>query len=224
MTVWLSRLTLNPQSREARKDLVAGQAAIHLHKRVMSLFPDIETANARAHFGVLFRTEDTSQGYGLLVQSTREPDAARLPENYGTVRSRPLDPLLDALKPGRKIRYRCVANAVRRPGANTRRLYKLTPIVSLTGRSADEWWQRQATSAGLDMCTGLSHPLEGVRGQRGSSGEAAKQRMHHARTQFDGTAIITDADLLRERIISGIGRAKAYGCGLLTIAPAGGAV
>ncbi|WP_052849212.1 type I-E CRISPR-associated protein Cas6/Cse3/CasE [Streptomyces avicenniae] len=222
MTVWLSRLTLNPRSRAVQADLGSSKAAINLHRRVMSLFPETEGDDARAQFGVLFRVEDTPQGYAVLIQSAHEPDPARLPEGYGALRSRSLDPLLDALKPGRRIRYRCVANAVRRPGATTRELYQLKAIVPLSGRVADEWWQRQAIAAGLDVESVLSHPVDTVRGPRGTSGEAAKQHMRHHRTQFDGTAVVTDADQLRERIIAGVGRAKSYGCGLLTIAPAGG--
>ncbi|MFR9723628.1 type I-E CRISPR-associated protein Cas6/Cse3/CasE [Streptomyces sp. MS19] len=223
MTVWLSRLTLDPRSRAARGDLLGGGSAISLHRRVMSLFPDIEANDARARFGVLFRVEDTPRGCALFVQSTHEPDPARLPDGYGALLSRPLDPLLDALKPGRRIRYRCVANAVRRPGATTREVYELKPVVPLGGRAADEWWRRQATAAGLEPESVLSQPLDAVRGPRGTQGAAAKQRMRHDRTRFDGVATIVDADLLRERIVAGVGRAKSYGCGLLTVAPAGGA-
>ena len=35
---------------------------------------------------------------------------------------------------------------------------------------------------------------------------------------FEGILEITNKDVLREQMISGIGRAKAYGCGLLTLA------
>ncbi|ARQ69190.1 type I-E CRISPR-associated protein Cas6/Cse3/CasE [Streptomyces marincola] len=223
MTVWLSRLALNPRSRAVRDDLSGSRAAINLHRRVMSLFPDTEAEDARASFGVLFRAEDTPQGYALLVQSIHAPDPARLPEGYGALRSRSLDPLLDALKPGRRIRYRCVANAVRRPGATTRELYDLRAVVPLRGRTADEWWQRQASGAGMELESVLSQPVDTVRGLRGTEGKAAKQHMRHDRTRFDGVATVTDADLLRERIITGVGRAKSYGCGLLTVAPAGSA-
>ena len=222
MTVWLSRLTFDAQSREARSDLAGSGAPIRLHRRVMSLFPDVDAEQPRAHLGVLFRVEDTPRGHTLLLQSKHEPNPARLPEGYGTLISRPLDPLLDALKPGRRIRYRCVANAVRRPGATTRKLYRLSAVVPLSGRAADEWWQRQAEGAGLEVHTVFSQPRDAVHGPRGTSGKAAEQHLHHARVQFDGLAEITDADRLRERIISGVGRAKAYGCGLLTVAPAGG--
>jgi len=36
---------------------------------------------------------------------------------------------------------------------------------------------------------------------------------------FEGLVIIADADLLRATLVSGLGRAKGYGCGLLTLAP-----
>ena len=37
---------------------------------------------------------------------------------------------------------------------------------------------------------------------------------------FDGTLIITDVNIFRNALTKGIGRGKAYGCGLLTIAKA----
>jgi CRISPR system Cascade subunit CasE len=41
-----------------------------------------------------------------------------------------------------------------------------------------------------------------------------------AAVQFDGMLEVTDLERFREAILSGIGRARAYGCGLLSIAPA----
>lgn len=40
---------------------------------------------------------------------------------------------------------------------------------------------------------------------------------------YEGRLIVEDADRLREVLMSGIGRGKAYGCGLLTLAPVSGA-
>jgi CRISPR system Cascade subunit CasE len=37
-------------------------------------------------------------------------------------------------------------------------------------------------------------------------------------TIFEGELTVTNAALLREAMTNGVGRAKAYGCGLLTIA------
>ncbi|WP_031088810.1 type I-E CRISPR-associated protein Cas6/Cse3/CasE [Streptomyces sp. NRRL WC-3549] len=215
MTTWLTRLVPDARSREARRDLAG---ATGMHRRIMSLFPPDAGPDPRARFAILFRTEDAPTGTHILIQSNHEPDLARLPAGYGTALTRPLDALLDALQSGLTIRYRCVASPVRKPGATTRALHNLPPVVALTGTAADEWWLRQADLSGLKSLTLLSHPLDAAQGRRPTTG--TPQRIHHARTQFDGTAAVIDPDLLRTKITEGIGRGKAYGCGLLSIAPA----
>ncbi|MHC5906412.1 type I-E CRISPR-associated protein Cas6/Cse3/CasE [Streptomyces sp. S6] len=221
MSVWLTRIVPDPRSAQARHDLTGRESAMHLHRRLMSLFPDDAGPDPRARFGVLFRLDDTPTGSHVLLQSTHQPDLTRLPDGYGATQSRPLDPLLDALKPGLTIRYRCTASPVRKPGATTRALYNLPAIVPLTGAHADEWWTRQADTAGLTPLTLHSQPLDTARALR-TPDTKKTQPIRHTRTRFDGSATVTDPDLLRQKITEGIGRGKAYGCGLLSIAPARG--
>jgi CRISPR system Cascade subunit CasE len=38
---------------------------------------------------------------------------------------------------------------------------------------------------------------------------------------YEGHLVVKDAERLRHLLLAGIGRAKAYGCGLLTLAPSG---
>ena len=38
------------------------------------------------------------------------------------------------------------------------------------------------------------------------------------RTVYEGVARVTDPDALRRALVAGIGRSKAYGCGLMTLA------
>ncbi|WP_216637733.1 type I-E CRISPR-associated protein Cas6/Cse3/CasE [Actinoalloteichus hymeniacidonis] len=45
-----------------------------------------------------------------------------------------------------------------------------------------------------------------------------KHIVRHARTLFEGTAVIADVELLRQRLIEG----RAYGCGLFSISPTPG--
>ncbi|MER5631824.1 type I-E CRISPR-associated protein Cas6/Cse3/CasE [Streptomyces nitrosporeus] len=215
MTLWLTRIVPDVRSREARRDLAG---AIGMHRRVMSLFPSDAGPDPRARFGVLFRTEDTPAGPHLLIQSAHEPDPSRLPDGYGTTLTRPLDALIAAIRPGLTVRYRCAASPVRKPGATTRALHNLPPVIPLTGAAADEWWLRQADQSGLKPLTHHSRPLDAARGERRPAGALA-QRIRHARTQFNGTAAIIDTDLLKAAVLNGIGRGKAYGCGLLSISP-----
>lgn len=42
--------------------------------------------------------------------------------------------------------------------------------------------------------------------------------MRHHLTRYDGTATITDPDALTHALLTGIGRAKPYGAGLLSLA------
>ncbi|MQY15164.1 CRISPR-associated endoribonuclease Cse3 [Streptomyces sp. RB5] len=218
MTLWLTRLTPSPTSRLARRELGAA-AGNSLHRRVMSLFPDDDAEQARARLGVLFRIEETHRGPHVLIQSNQPPSPDRLPNGYGTLASRSLDDLLDALTPGRTVRYRCVASPVRKPGATTRALYDLPAVVALHGNAADEWWERQADKAGLKSLSVQSQPVDAVYDRPDRTERDAKPVRHH-RVRFDGTATVIDPDQLRAAITDGIGRGKAYGCGLLSIAPA----
>ena len=43
--------------------------------------------------------------------------------------------------------------------------------------------------------------------------------MRIAKARFTGTLRVTDAAKLRTALTQGIGRARGYGCGLLTLAP-----
>ena len=216
MTVWLTRLAPGKDSGAIRQDM---RDSVRLHKRVMSLFPDGTGSQARSRYGVLFRMEDTSAGPQLLLQSTHEPDLTVLPRGYDQAQSRPLDPLLDALRPGLTIRYRCVASPVRKPGATARAAYHLPKVVALSGAAADDWWIRQSEASGIITHKAHSHPVDAARGTR-TPDDKPPQHIRHARTCFEGTATIADPERLRLKIAEGIGRGKAYGCGLLTIAPA----
>lgn len=218
-TLWLTRIRPDLRSREVRSDL---GNPVSLHRRVMTLYPHGLGEEARRQLGVLFRSDEGADGPQLLIQSRVQPDLEKLPRTYGAGVSKPLTPLLEALQPGLPIRYRIAANAVRKPGKSTREIYKLGSIIPLTGAAAEEWWIRQAETAGLKIHSVHSIPLDTAHCSRGTpQGRGAKpsQAITLARTRFEGSALIQDAALLCQRLADGIGRGKAYGCGLLSIAP-----
>ncbi|MFG7940718.1 type I-E CRISPR-associated protein Cas6/Cse3/CasE [Streptomyces cacaoi] len=217
MTLWLTRILPSAGSPQARGDLDGTARDIRLHRRLLQMFPDSVDGPARAQFGVLFRAEDTARGMQILMQSSTEPDPSRLPDGYGQAETRSLDRLLRAMDKGTLVNYRCTASPVRKPTANVRKLYNLPAAVPLRGDAAVEWWTRQADAAGMEPLRIEAQAADPVIGQRGGNTPGAKNRVSHARVRFDGTARVTDPDLLRERLAAGIGRGKAYGCGLLTL-------
>ena len=76
----LSRLELNPRSRQVARDLADCQ---ELHRTVLSAFPQAAGGSARQRFGVLFRIEYCRGAAPvLLIQSHENPDFSALPSDY----------------------------------------------------------------------------------------------------------------------------------------------
>lgn len=216
MTLWLTRIQPDPRHRDARRDLAS---AVGMHHRLMMLFPDGLGPTARQSLGVLFRIEDAashSRAPHILLQSRHRPNLERLPQDYGTTTAKDITPLLTLLAADRTVRYRIDANPVRKPGHTTRAATGAKAVIPLTGADADDWWTRQAEEhSGLKLTSLHSTPLTAAQGQRHQD----KRHIKHARTRFEGTALVTDPDTLRQRLLEGIGRGKSYGCGLLSLAP-----
>ncbi|MFG3259081.1 type I-E CRISPR-associated protein Cas6/Cse3/CasE [Streptomyces sp. NPDC048172] len=209
--LWLTRIRLNPEATEARRDLASAPA---LHQTLMRLFPDALGERPRQTAGVLFRLEEQADTYAVLIQSAMEPELDNLPVHYGSALAKPLTPLLKQLQEGMTVRYRITANATRRLAINSDR-GRVGQRLPLHGPEAEAWWQRQATTAGLALHETLSTRLPDAAGTR----TADHRRITHARTRFDGTATISDPEQTIQHIHDGIGRGKSYGCGLLSLAP-----
>ncbi|WKU03502.1 type I-E CRISPR-associated protein Cas6/Cse3/CasE [Micromonospora sp. HUAS LYJ1] len=204
MTAWLTRIAPDLRHPAARHDL---RDITAVHRRVMSLLPDDLGEQPRHQAGALFRLDHTTTGPALLIQTTMPPDPSRLPDGYGTVQTRDITPLLTALTSGMTVHYRIAANASKRAwkGDNAGK------VVALSGPQAEQWWQRKAEASGLHLHNLHAEP------QPAAVGRATPVR--HAITRFDGQAVITDPDQARTAILSGIGRGRSFGCGLLSLAP-----
>ena len=205
----LTRILLDPRTRNGRADL---QDAASLHRLTMRLAPETLGSTPRQEAGVLFRLDDTPAGPVLLVQTAGAPRLDRLAERGHQTASRPLGPLLDRLLPGLRVAYRIAANPTRRDG-NSRPETK-GKLQALTGQDALEWWARRAADAGLgSVLVDTTSPAPALTGISSNG-----QRFKHAVTVYTGTAVVTDPDALRTAISIGVGRGKAHGAGLLTIA------
>ncbi|WP_405849150.1 type I-E CRISPR-associated protein Cas6/Cse3/CasE [Streptomyces sp. NBC_01518] len=226
-TVTLTRIRLNRNSPDARRDLTHPHS---LHKTVMLLAPESLGEHPRQKAGLLFRLEQAIEDTPptLLIQSQLPPDFSHLPRAYGTTQTRDLTPMFRALATGRSVRYRITANA------STRRKVKVLdgdPFfdpearhkdVPLHGDDALAWWQRKAVHAGLSLTSTDITPVGPFRRpvRKRQNAHSESDVFRHVLTRFDGIATITDPDQLRHALLTGIGRGKPYGAGLLSLAPA----
>ncbi|MGP3946530.1 type I-E CRISPR-associated protein Cas6/Cse3/CasE [Streptomyces sp. 6N106] len=214
MPVTLTHITVNRGHPLARADLANRPG---LHKTLMRLLAHPTGPTPRKNGGLLFRLEPGLDPV-LLVQTADTPDLTNLPPGYGATATRDLTPMLTALTPGLPVRYRITAapTCYRPTGAPPDPVTGRRPrgkVTTLQDADALAWWQRQATTAGLH----LTGPTEHCRRPFPSPKRPAP---FYKLTQFDGTATITDPQLLATTLRAGIGKAKAYGAGLLTLAPA----
>lgn len=204
MNLHLTRITLNPEHRDA----VADREDTHrLHRRLMLLAPDDLGDNARSQAGLLFRVEEADGETKVVVQTRTRPDVHRMPVGYGQIDTFDITPLLERLTAGVTVEYRIVVNP-------TKRLASADKIQLLKGEAADEWWEEKAAANGLDLDDFDAEALPDAIGKKGPD---PKRWIRHVLRRFDGTATITDAEAVREALLGGIGRAKAYGAGLLSL-------
>lgn len=181
----------------------------------------------------LWRLDRGSGGHlTLYVSSAVEPDFRGVGEQAGWVgrpswRTAAYGVLLDRLAPGQRWRFRLTANpttsAATPNGRGQRR-----PL-----RTVDQQmgWLLQRTEV-----MGISVPYNGLGvpqltlAERGTvsfrkaedgAGPRSLRRVELTTATYEGLLVVDDPVRVRRALIDGVGRAKGYGCGLITLAPEG---
>ncbi|MBP2478593.1 CRISPR-associated protein Cas6/Cse3/CasE subtype I-E [Crossiella equi] len=220
--VYLSKLPVNMCSREFRRD----HADIHqMHRTVMRAFRTrADDSSARHSHGALWRMDPSHRGFVCYVQSRSAPDWATLPADYllDRVEVRDLSPLLERLRPGRRFAFRLVGNPtriVRTPEQIDMRARGKRVPLGTVGEQV-EWLVRKGEQHGFVVPTGANgQPDVAPSPCPAGTGDKRSGRISVVPVRFDGHLVVTDAELFTEALRSGIGRAKAYGCGLVSLAP-----
>jgi len=226
--VYLSRIQLNPRRRDAWRLLGSPQ---RMHAAVLASFPDPPTGDLAGAPRVLWRLDQDLERYFLYVVSPTEPDFAHLAEQAGwptTERgtSKPYAPLLDGLRAGQQWAFRLVANPTRyvpaKDGGRARRLAHVTVAQQeqwLLERAEGHGFRVTATRApGDGQEVGVPDVAVTRRATRAFARSGAPDQVTLGTAQFDGRLEVVEPDRLRRSLVAGIGPAKAYGCGLLTLA------
>lgn len=184
---------------------------IFRHRAVMALFSDLESSTPRTDLQVLFRLDFiTGQAPYFLVQSNTAPDnTADISTHIETK-----EITLHELVQGTPVSFRLAVNAVKR-----RQQGGITPIPYDTedNPAFSEWLQQKLRGA-LQEISITTHQRQVLGADRkGSSGDK-NDRVVQVDT-VDGFAIVANPENLQNLILNGVGRAKSYGCGLLSIQP-----
>ncbi|MFF4583730.1 type I-E CRISPR-associated protein Cas6/Cse3/CasE [Streptomyces sp. NPDC001373] len=234
--MFLTRFRINTARLGSRNLLASPQ---HMHAAVMSSFagalPSAENTSR-----VLWRLDRNSRAEVLLFMVSEErPDLTHLVEQAGwptTAAWQTYDykTFLDGLTIGTTWAFRLTANPVhnvrRTPNEPLKRTAHRTP------RHQMGWLLKHQQDAGFRI---LETPAEQRRLPQGDEHQLIvrdERRHRFSKTEmitgmanqvplvtvtFDGRLEVTDPVALRRTLTLGLGKAKAYGCGLMTLAQAG---
>ncbi|AEX45153.1 CRISPR-associated protein [Corynebacterium diphtheriae HC01] len=189
------------------------------HRAVMALFPDTDSPLPRKSVDILFRFEQLAgQPPFFLIQSTVAPKQV---DNLDSeVQHRTVS--LRRFSPKSAVRFRISINGIRRQTTehNGRKRITTSPVPFDSDEKAPSHitrmtpWVQKKLNGALRNVEILNHQRE-VIGTKHRGGKAASMTIQI--DTVDGFGIVEDPELLNELILHGVGRAKAYGCGLLSV-------
>ncbi|GAA3854087.1 type I-E CRISPR-associated protein Cas6/Cse3/CasE [Saccharothrix violaceirubra] len=215
----LTRFEINPARRAARAMLASPQK---IHGAVMAAFPgSLPTAEDGR---VLWRVDRHQHRVLLYLVSPHRPDLTHLVEQVGWPTTsgwdtRDYGALLDTLDVGQQWAFRLRANPAqsRRKDATSTKSQRFGHV---TVSQQTQWLLDRAERHGFVVPHGeQDEPDVAVRDRDLSTFARQGRDVTLATAVFEGILRITDPVALRAALINGIGPAKGYGCGLLTLAP-----
>lgn len=219
--MYLSKLLLNPHCRDARRDL---SAPYELHRTLAHAFPTEPGIDYRAAHGVLFRIEPMAYARSqpvVLVQSMTKPNWQELPETYLLNNTDPSDPkqLTFAFNVGQTLAFRLVANPTKKEKREGQKQGRRVALPDSTPTDdeltpARQWLVRKGELHGFNVLYATTEDFWLGLNRHG----AAKNGIPLYGVRYDGLLQVTNPDAVVKVLTTGIGSAKAFGFGLLSVA------
>ncbi len=202
--MYLSRIALDRKNHNVIKALSSPHV---MHAMLASCLP---SSSERS----LWRIDPLGGGLVLLLQSQTPPTRISFaPDDWET---RPYGVLLDKIQAGQVWRFRLCANPVH--SVKTSKESRGKVFAHVTVDQQKEWLLKKAQSHGFSICrTGDNHLFDVVERDI-KKFKRQEARVTLATAVFEGVLQIDDASLFCDKLKNGIGRGRAYGCGLLTLA------
>lgn len=217
MTSYLTRIEINPRRRASARILASPH---RMHGAVNACFPP-----SRAPARPLWRVDETKAGTMLYLLSDVAPDPTGFVEEHGWPvaggwQTRSYETVLDKVAAGARFSFRLTANPVhnaRQPSPTGER-GRGKRFAHVTATQQLDWFVEHAEGWGFTVGRHDS-PEVRIVGRRTLLFRRGERDLKVGVATFEGVLVVTDAARMKASMVGGIGPAKAYGCGLLTLAP-----
>lgn len=208
--MYLSRLLLDEKRRETMHALSCPQI---IHGAVECSFDGDRDRN-------LWRIDRLGGNCYLLILSRQAPKLDHIAKQFGFMEPKPLwdvreyDRFLNNIEDGQTWHFRLRANPVRSSSIKGER-GKVHAHV--TYEQQKEWLLSRAKNLGFNLDSERFDVVD-TAWLNFIKGSARKNNVTIRTSTFEGVLTVSSAELFKQTLHNGVGRAKAYGCGLLTIA------
>lgn len=246
--LFLSRLILDLDSRQVWSEMAQPYEMHRTLMRAFPGVPPEEKIKAREKFGVLFRADldDRRNCVTVYVQSTIEPEWSFLENHNGYLLTdadvpnpdfKDISEAYKRLRDGQVLSFRLRANPTKRIAKAIKGDSELKGkrVGLLREEEQVDWLIRKGREREKDKPGGFEILMREVMDRNGEIRQVPhvdvrregkqngfkreeKGPTTHLAVRFDGLLRITDADAFRETLLHGIGSAKAFGFGLLSVA------
>lgn len=227
--MYLTRMDLNTARLGAIKLI---SSPYRMHALVEHSFPPF-VARSCNEGRVLWRIDTSAnmESAALYILSPEPPDLTHAVEQVGWPaypkwETKDYAPLLEKMAEGQVWAFRLKANPARKVAEDKGRRPNSAVVGTVQGHVTEayqrQWLLDRAEAHGFKIVSNdaevpalvVSHRTK-ERFRKGKEGPIVTL----ATAQYDGVLEVTDAEAFRRTLGFGIGRAKGFGCGLLTIAP-----
>lgn len=208
----LTRMYLNIRRAGARKLIASPQA---MHAAVLAGYPPGEDPGR-----ALWRVDGGDQlNPTLWVVSKARPDFTHLEEQAGwptqpTIKSIEYAGLLDVLASGQDWAFRITVNPTHRGERGGRKQV----FAHVTAEQQTRWLLDRQARMGVSLVDLGGMPRFSLQGRDIKRFGRGGATVTLGTATFGGVLRVQDPEALRTVMTEGLGRAKAYGCGLLTLA------
>ncbi|MDP3878174.1 MAG: type I-E CRISPR-associated protein Cas6/Cse3/CasE [Methylobacter sp.] len=190
------------------------QNPYQLHQSLWRLFPGFENADRE----FLFRVEQLQKGMGaqVLMQSATQPQSNEQSPTLLAQREYVLN-----VQNGQRLRFRLRANPIKTIKDSSKgsvekkgKIFAKTVRVPLLHEEQQQAWLERKLQAFSQLETLIVQPEPVLYFRKAKEGRSGKIQT----VMFDGVLTVTDAEAFNSQATKGIGPAKAFGCGLLSLA------
>ena len=207
--MYLSRIELDENKRETTRAI--GSPGI-IHGAVESSIDGVRERN-------LWRIDRFCGKCYLLILSRGKPNLERISSQFGKEGDageiKDYDALISRIRVGQSWRFRLRGNPVHSEGSG-KHGERGKVYAHVTTDQQKEWLLEKAEKNGFSVEPDGFDVVD-TRWYKFAKHHGAKDTVTIRTATYEGVLTVTDAELFRAALQEGVGRAKVYGCGLLTL-------